>query len=80
MRYALRTLRQNPGFALVAILSLLAGKSTAALVGSAGFNLPLLELVALALLGGGAGAYVPAWRASGSIRTSCCGRSRAVRR
>jgi len=47
------------------LLSFLAGKPTAALIGSSGFNVPLLLLVAFALLAvAGLGAYLPARRAS----------------
>jgi ABC-type antimicrobial peptide transport system permease subunit len=53
------------GVAIGLFLSLLAGKPTTALIGSAGFNLPLVVVVALVLLGVAAlGAYLPARRAS----------------
>jgi len=53
------------GVVIGLLLSLLAGKPTNAVIGSAGFNLPLLALVALALIGMAAlGAYIPARRAS----------------
>jgi predicted permease len=53
------------GVAIGLLLSVIAGKPTAAILGSAGFNLPLLVLVAVALLAAaGFGAYIPARRAS----------------
>ena len=53
------------GVAIGVLLSLLAGKPTTAIIGSAGFNLPLLTLVCIGLLAAaGLGAYIPARRAS----------------
>ena len=53
------------GVVIGVLLSLVAGKPATAVIGSAGFNAPLLIGVALALLGVAAlGAYVPARRAS----------------
>ena len=47
------------------LLSLLAGKPTTAIIGSSGFNVPLLALVSIGLLAAaGFGAYIPARRAS----------------
>jgi macrolide transport system ATP-binding/permease protein len=53
------------GVAIGLLLSLLAGKPTTALIGTPGFNVPLLALVCLGLLAAaGLGAYIPARRAS----------------
>ena len=53
------------GVVIGLLLSLAAGKPTAAMVGERGFNLPLIALVTLALLAMAAvGAYIPARRAS----------------
>ncbi|HEV3332930.1 MAG TPA: ABC transporter permease [Bryobacteraceae bacterium] len=53
------------GVAIGVLLSLLAGKPTTAIIGSAGFDLPLLTLVCFGLLAAaGLGAYIPARRAS----------------
>lgn len=53
------------GVVIGLLLSVIAGKPTTAILGSAGFNLPLLVLVAFALLATAMlGAYIPARRAS----------------
>jgi ABC-type antimicrobial peptide transport system permease subunit len=55
----------STGVAVGLLLSWIAGKPTTALIGSASFNLPLLALVAVALLATAMlGAYIPARRAS----------------
>jgi len=55
----------STGVALGLLLSVAAGKPTTALIGSAGFHLPLLVTVALALFAAAMlGAYIPARRAS----------------
>ncbi len=58
-------LLSSTGVAVGLLLSLLAGKPTTAFIGAAGFNVPLLALVAAALLiTAMLGAYIPARRAS----------------
>jgi macrolide transport system ATP-binding/permease protein len=53
------------GVGIGVLLSLLAGKPTTAIIGSTGFNLPLLTMVCIGLLAAaGLGAYIPARRAS----------------
>ncbi len=55
----------SSGVVIGLLLSLAVGKPTAAMVGGRGLNLPLVALVALALLAmAGLGAYIPARRAA----------------